>query len=263
MDKKFDVMTLIGFVLGVSGIVLSYIFLSEGKLNMLIGKPALEGILIVVLGTISATIVGQSWSRFTKIFGLFGIAYNPPTYNIHDTIESLVNYDAMARKDGVLALEKELPNVREPFFKKMFNLAIDGNDPDVIRSIAESEMEFKQERHNISFSIFVKMGGYSPTMGIIGTVIALIGTFATAGTGDKDKLIQHIATAFVATLWGIFLANLVFLPISDRLRNISLEEKEYMEIVTRGVIAIQEGEAPSIVKAKLYSMLPETKQEKK
>ena len=126
-------------------------------------------------------------------------------------------------------------------------------------------MTFVGERHNVNINIFNKMGGYSPTMGIIGTVIGLIGTFAAAGGsgGESDKLISHIATAFVATLWGIFLANLVFLPIGDRLKNIHLEEEEYMEVIMRGVIAIQEGEAPSIVKAKLYSMLPASKQEKK
>ncbi|MBM4165850.1 MAG: chemotaxis protein MotA [Ignavibacteria bacterium] len=265
MDRKFDMMTLIGFIMGVGGIVVAYKFIGHGKMRMLVGAPALEAILIVGLGTMSATIVGQSWKRFTTIPKLVGQAYNPLTFNFHESIDQMVNFAAIARKDGVLALEKELPTIKEPFFKKMLGLAIDGNDPDVIRSIAETEMTFVGERHNVNITIFNKMGGYSPTMGIIGTVIGLIGTFAAAGGGggDSEKLISHIATAFVATLWGIFLANLVFLPIGDRLKNIHLEEEEYMDVIMRGVIAIQEGEAPSIVKAKLYSMLPASKQEKK
>jgi len=175
----------------------------------------------------------------------------------------MVNFAAMARKDGVLALEKEVVNIKEPFFKKILGLAIDGNDPDVIRSIAETEAYFVGERHSVNAKMFDKMGGYSPTMGIIGTVVGLIATFASAGSGDAQELIKHISTAFIATLYGIFLANVVFLPIADRLKNIHLDEAEYMEVVTRGVISIQEGEAPSIVKAKLYSMLPASKQEKK
>ncbi len=265
MEKKFDIMTLIGFVAGVAGIVVAYKFIGHGKMKLIVGKDALEAVLIVGLGTISATVVGQGWKKFTSIFGLFGQAYNPTSYSIHEAIDQLVNFASIARKDGVLALEKELPTIKESFFKKMLGLAIDGNDPDTIRSIAETESYFITERHSVNANIFAKMGGYSPTMGIIGTVIGLIGTFATAGAsaGDTDKLIAHIATAFVATLWGIFLANLVFLPIGDRLKNIHLEEAEYMEVITRGVISIQEGEAPSIVKAKLYSMLPSSKQEKK
>ncbi len=259
MQKKFDVMTIIGFLVGVSGIVAAYKFLAHGKISMLIGKSALEGILIVFLGTIAATIVGQSWTRFISIFKIASHAINPTTYNLREAIDQLVNFAAIARKDGVLALEKELPNIKEPFFRKIFGLAVDGNDPDMLKTVAESEIEFLTERHTINYTVFAKMGGYSPTMGIIGTVLALIGTFASAGD-DPQGLISHIATAFVATLWGIFLANLVFLPLSDRLKNGHLEEIEYMEIIKKGVISIQEGEAPSIVKAKLYSMLPANQQ---
>jgi len=256
-------MSLIAFVVAVAGILVAYKFLGKGKIYTLIGPAAAEGILIVFLGTIGATVVGQSWERFTKIPTLFGQAYNPLTFQVHETIDQMVNFAAMARKDGVLALEKEVVNIKEPFFKKILGLAIDGNDPDVIRSIAETEAYFVGERHSVNAKMFDKMGGYSPTMGIIGTVVGLIATFASAGSGDAQELIKHISTAFIATLYGIFLANVVFLPIADRLKNIHLDEAEYMEVVTRGVISIQEGEAPSIVKAKLYSMLPASKQEKK
>ncbi|MBS4027917.1 MAG: MotA/TolQ/ExbB proton channel family protein [Ignavibacteriales bacterium] len=263
MQKKFEIIPIIAWVVAVAGILLAYKYIGGGKILTLIGKPALEGMIIVFIGTLGATVVGQGWDHFTKVPSLMGLAFNPLQYNVKESIDQMVNFASVARKDGVLALEKELPNLKEPFFKKMLSLAIDGNDPDVIRSIAETEMTFVAERHSVNAKIFDKMGGYSPTLGIIGTVVGLIATFAAAAGGDPQDLIKHISTAFIATLWGIFLANLVFLPIGDKLKNVHLEEAEYMEVVMRGVISIQEGEAPSIVKAKLYSMLPASKQEKK
>ena len=118
MEKKFDAMTLVGLLIGIGGIVVAYKVLAKGKMSMLVGSKALEGILIVWLGTFSATIVGQSWKKFTEIPKLIAQAYNPAYYNVRETIDQFVNFAAIARKDGVLALEKELPNIKEPFFKK-------------------------------------------------------------------------------------------------------------------------------------------------
>jgi chemotaxis protein MotA len=104
------------------------------------------------------------------------------------------------------------------------------------------------------------MGGYSPTMGIIGTVMGLIATLAAAG-GDPNDLIRSIASAFIATLWGVFMANIVWLPIADKLKNIHHEEHLFMDMIVEGVLAIQAGEIPSVIKAKLNSMLPSGEQE--
>jgi chemotaxis protein MotA len=104
------------------------------------------------------------------------------------------------------------------------------------------------------------MGGYSPTMGIIGTVMGLIATLASAGD-DADILIRHIAGAFVATLWGVFMANIVWLPIADKLKHIHNEEYLFMDMIVEGVLAIQAGEIPSVIRARLNSMLPAGEQE--
>jgi chemotaxis protein MotA len=119
-----------------------------------------------------------------------------------------------------------------------------------------------QERHYSNIHIFTKMGGYAPTMGIIGTVMGLIMTLANAGA-DPTSLIKNIATAFIATLWGIFSANLLWLPIGDRLKRCHTEEKNMMEIALEGVLTLQSGEIPSIMKARLVGMLPQKEQIRK
>ena len=121
-------------------------------------------------------------------------------------------------------------------------------------------MRAMQGRHNTFISMFNKMGGYAPTMGIIGTVMGLIMTLANAGK-DPNTLIHSIASAFIATLWGIFSANLLWLPIADKLKQCHLEEKYMMEVSLEGVMAIQSGEIPSIVKSRLMSLLPQKEQE--
>ena len=120
-------------------------------------------------------------------------------------------------------------------------------------------MRATQERHYSNIFIFTKMGGYAPTMGIIGTVMGLIMTLANAGT-DPNVLIKSIATAFIATLWGVFSANILWLPIGDRLKRCHSEEKNMMEISLEGVLTLQSGEIPSIMKARLVGMLPQKEQ---
>jgi chemotaxis protein MotA len=116
-----------------------------------------------------------------------------------------------------------------------------------------------KERHFSNIAIFSKMGGYAPTMGILGTVMALIMTLAASGS-DPDILIRNIASAFIATLWGVFSANLLWLPIADKLKRCHLDEKNMMEISLEGVMALLSGEPPSIVRARLISMLPQKEQ---
>jgi chemotaxis protein MotA len=141
----------------------------------------------------------------------------------------------------------------------MVRYGIDGTDADMLEDIARLEMKLVQERHLANAAIFNKMGGYAPTMGILGTVMALIMTLANAGS-DPDLLIKNIATAFIATLWGVLSANLIWLPIGDRLKECHLEEKHMMEISLEGTVALLSGEIPSVLKARLVGMLPQREQ---
>jgi len=256
MKRSFDIATAGGLMLGVIAIFGSFM-LEGGSMGALILLPAMT---IVFLGTFAAAIIGTSLKNFLQIGSLIRLALLPPSYEVKETIDSIVRFSTVARKEGLLALEKELGKVTNAFMKKILRFAIDGTEPEVLRALAETEVNYVGERHSRSAAIFQKMGGYSPTMGIIGTVMGLIATLASAGE-DANILIRHIASAFIATLWGVFMANIVWLPIADKLKHIHEEEYLFMDMIVEGVLSIQAGEIPSVIKAKLNSMLPGAQQE--
>jgi chemotaxis protein MotA len=255
MRRNLDITTIAGLALGLLGVFGSFLW-EKGKLEGIFLGPAMS---IVFVGTFAAAMIGTSLKSFLKIGALLKIAVIPPVFELEEAIQTIVRFSTIARRDGLLALEKELDGVSNSFMRKILRFAIDGTEPDVLRELAETEVRYVGERHTNGAMLFQKMGGYSPTMGIIGTVMGLIATLAAAGS-DPDVLIHHIGSAFVATLWGVFMANLVWLPIADKLRHIHTEEYLFMDLIVEGILSIQAGEIPSVIKAKLYSMLPEEQQ---
>lgn len=217
-------------------------------------------LIIVFGGTFAATIIGFGFEKFTQIFKLMKIAYFPKKYRLQNLIETYYLLSVKARKEGLLAVEKDLNKIEYYFPRKMVRLGIDGTDTEMLEDIARLEMKLIQERHLANVSIFSKMGGYAPTMGILGTVMALIMTLANAGS-EPDVLIKNIASAFIATLWGVLSANLIWLPIGDRLKECHLQEKHMMEISLEGTLALLSGEIPSVLRARLIGMLPSQEQE--
>jgi len=255
MKKTLEIGTIAGLGFGIVSIFGSFL-MEGGKIGALVMIPAMT---IVFGGTFATVMIGTSFKQFSKIWKFGLIAFMPAKHDVEKIIELIVRYATIARKDGLLALEKELNNISQAFLKKMLRFAIDGTDPQTMRAVAEAEMGFLNQRHVSNAQVFQKMGGYSPTMGIIGTVMGLIVTLANAG-GDPNELIRHIATAFIATLWGIFMANIVWLPIADKLKTINGEENLVMEVTLEGVLSLQAGEIPAIVRAKLRAMLPSSEQ---
>ena len=255
MIKKYG--ALVGLVFGLVSIFGSF-FVEGGSFWALFSIPPM---IVVFGGTFAATIIGFGLEKFKNIFGLIRLAYDPRHYDVLQVIEIIVEFSMKARKEGLLSIEKELDRVPYFFPRKLLKLAVDGTDPDSMQNIASIEMKAMQDRHYSNVFIFMKMGGFAPTMGIIGTVMALIITLARAGSNPND-LIHSIASAFIATLWGIFSANIFWLPIADKLKECHLEEKHMMEISLEGVLAIESGEIPSVIKSRLISMLPQREQAK-
>jgi chemotaxis protein MotA len=247
--------SLYGLLLGFTAIFGAYL-IEGGSFQALFLFPSL---LIVFGGTFSATIIGVGIDKFKKTFLLMKLAYFPPKYDIEQLIDGFVKVAVKSRQEGILAIEGQLSRLLYPFPRKMMHFVMDGTDIDLLESIAVGEMRAMQGRHNTYISMFNKMGGYAPTMGIIGTVMGLIMTLANAGK-DPNILIHSIASAFIATLWGIFSANLLWLPIADKLKQCHQDEKHMMEVSLEGVMAIQSGEIPSIVKSRLMSLLPQKEQ---
>jgi chemotaxis protein MotA len=251
MRRSFDITTAGGLVLGMVAVFGSFMW-EGGNIDGLLLAPAM---LIVFVGTFAAAMIGTSMEQFSSMGRMILLALFPPQYAVREAIESIVRFSTTARRNGLLALERELTTVDNPFMKKIMRFAIDGTEPEVLRGLAETEVNYVSDRHAQGAALFQRMGGYSPTMGIIGTVMGLIATLAAAGE-DPAILIRHIAGAFVATLWGVLMANLVWLPIADKLRHIHDEEYLYMDVIVEGILAIQAGEIPTVIRAKLYSMLP-------
>ncbi len=254
MMKKIG--SLNGLVLGIVSIFGAFL-LEGGSLKALF---LIAPLFIVFGGTFAAVIIGFGIDKFSNILKLIKIAYFPRSYDLNKLIDEFFRLSIKSRKEGLLAIEKDLVHLRYKFPQKLTHYIIDGADKETVENLAMLEIKSMQDRHYSNIFIFSKMGGYAPTMGILGTVMALIMTLANAGS-DPNVLIKNIATAFIATLWGVFSANLLWLPIGDKLRRCHLEEKHMMEMSLEGVLALQSGEIPSILKARLISMLPQKDQQ--
>jgi chemotaxis protein MotA len=257
MKRSMDIGMAFGLLFGFLSIFGSFL-LEGGQVGALILLPAMT---IVFGGTIAAAMIGTPMKVFRKAGTLMRLALFPPRFDVKSAMTNIVRFSSIARKEGLLVLEKESGAIEDLFMEKMVRFLIDGADPEVLRGVAEAETEYVMQRHGQYIAIFQRMGGYSPTMGIIGTVMGLIATLASAGA-DPNTLIKHIGSAFIATLWGVFMANIVWLPIADRLKNINNEERFYMEVITEGILEIQGGEVPTVIKAKLNSMLAKSEQVK-
>ncbi|MCE5305695.1 MAG: MotA/TolQ/ExbB proton channel family protein [Chloroherpetonaceae bacterium] len=249
--------TLIGILIGIVSIFGAFLW-EGGTIDALFMLPAL---VIVLGGTFAAAIAGTSWEQFKKFPSLIRLAFFPEKYNTTEIINQIVAFSAISRREGILKLEQRVKNAKHPYLRKFIEVCIDGGDPDTLDQIATLEINGLNNRHNQNISLFTKMGGYSPTMGIIGTVLGLISTLASAGS-EPNVLIHHIATAFIATMWGIFLANIVWLPIADKLRYLHNEELVLVNIILEGIQAIQVGEIPVVIQARLISALPIKEQNK-
>ncbi|MEW6653808.1 MAG: MotA/TolQ/ExbB proton channel family protein [Bacteroidota bacterium] len=254
--KKFG--TFIGLALGLAAVFGTF-FMEGGSFQALFNIPALT---IVFGGTFAAVIMGFGLDKFVLVPQLMKMAYFPKTYDIAKIISTFVELSIKSRKEGLLSIERDLKKFDDMFPRKMTKFVLDGTDAESLQLLAQLETKAMQERHFSNINIFVKMGGYAPTMGIIGTVISLIMTLANAGA-SPDLLIKNIAVAFLATLWGIFTANLIWLPIGDRLKRCHSEEKNMMELSLEAVLTLQSGEIPSIMKARLIGMLPQKEQQEK
>ncbi len=247
---------IVGFIFGFAMIFGAY-YLEGGTASTLFLIPAL---MIVFGGTIATAMIGSSWQHIARMPKLVAIALFPPEYDPVGIAKQIIRYAVVARKDGILALEKFLNRTPHPYLKKLLQLVIDGTDPKELRKVAENELLFIAQRHQTNINLFGRMGGYAPTMGIIGTVMGLISTLASAGD-DPTTLIKHIAMAFIATMWGILSANLIWLPIADKLKTLHEEEEQLLKMMQEGMIALQEGAPPSTIKFKVASLLPISEQD--
>ncbi len=246
---RSDLATIVGMALGVGAILVAYL-MEGGSLSSVFRLPA---VMIVIGGTLGAGMITTSLPTVLAIPSFLRIAFFGQELDYRDTIDRIVMLAERARREGILGLEGYLSRTPNLFFRKALQLLIDGTEVTVLRSILETEISYVEERHRRGIELFRKFGGFAPTMGIIGTVLGLIHTLAN--TTDTARMAVGIASAFIATLWGVCSANLFFLPVSDKLRHRHLEEMSNLELILEGVVAIQSGENPRVVRTKLLSYI--------
>jgi chemotaxis protein MotA len=225
-------------------------WLEGGHLEMLANGPAM---IIVLGGTIGAVLLQTPMQLFLRSMRMLGMVFMPPKQRLGETVMKLVEWSKVARKDGLLGLEVAVQDEADVFVRKGMQLLVDGNEPDEIRHTLEVELD-SRERFDLQASkVLEAMGGYSPTIGIIGAVMGLI--HVMQNLSDPSKLGSGIATAFVATIYGVGLANLFLLPMANKLKAYVLQESHYRELVIEGLVAISEGENPRQIETRLQGFL--------
>lgn len=244
-----DIATIAGLGLGIGAVIISYL-MEGGSIAAVLQAPAM---ILVICGTIGAATITTSLDTLKNIPNLVKISLFGKMDEPLELISKIVSMAEKARREGILGLESDLKSASNPFLKKAIQLVIDGTEVTALRNILETEMAYMSERHKTGQQFFSKLGGFSPTLGIIGTVLGLINTLAN--TADASKMAEKIASAFIATLWGVSLANLLYLPIGDKLKYRNEEEMKSLELIIEGVISIQSGENPRIIKTKLLSFV--------
>ncbi|KZE77855.1 flagellar motor protein [Paenibacillus elgii] len=244
-----DLTTLIGIIVGLGGLIGGYL-MDGGHLSALVVPSAM---LIIFGGTFGAVMISFPMSQLKQIGKALGMAFKEPKRDHAAIIDELVDMATIARREGVLALEQRAQEHNNPFLRDGLMMVVDGTDPELTRQILELEMDAIEHHHEGYAKMFEAAGAYAPTMGIIGTVMGLI--HVLGNLSDPGSLGPAIAVAFTATLYGVSSANVLYLPIASKIKIRSKEQISEMELMLEGILALQAGENPQLIKKKLNSFL--------
>ena len=220
----------------------------------------LASVFITVGGTFSASLASNPLRRFLKIGQLFGKILVVPVQRVSEVILTLVSFSEKARREGLLALEDDLDELDDEFLRKGLQLVVDGTDPELVRTILYADTDAMEQRHNAGIKVFDDLGTLAPAFGMIGTLIGLI-LALKAGIEDREGLVRNVAVALITTFYGAVLANLVFIPVSNKLLDRHNDEVLLRDVMMNGILAIQSGDNPRIVKDRLVSFLPPARRE--
>lgn len=244
-----DPATIIGIVVGF-GAIIGVNVMEGGNPASLFAPPAL---MLIFLTTPLVTIAGGTLADAKTAGSSLVRAFTGKVKPAGDLVPIMVGLAERARKEGLLALQDQVNGIDDEFLKSGITMAIDGTDPEELRDILEAQVYSKQQADKQAAKFFADAGAYAPTIGIIGTVMGLVHVLENLST--PDKLGHLIAGAFIATLWGVMSANVIFLPLGNRLKRLGQLEAERMELTIEGISAIQAGSNPRVVAQKLRSLL--------
>ncbi|MGD0152368.1 MAG: flagellar motor protein [Thermacetogeniaceae bacterium] len=244
-----DLTTLLGLIIGFACVITAFL-IEGGKIGALFSSSAL---LIVLGGTVGATTISFGLDNLKNIPALFTIAFKIKKYDLNKLIQQFVAFADQARREGILSLENSLEKIDDELLKTGLQLIIDGIETPVFRDLLENQVAYMEDRHEQGIALFEAAGGYSPTMGIIGTVMGLV--HVLSNMSSPESLAPAIAVAFIATLYGIGFANLLWLPIAAKLKAKSSQEILYHSLAVEGLLSIQEKENPNFIREKLVALL--------
>lgn len=244
-----DILSILGVIIGFAALIGGN-FIEGGSIYSLINGPAA---LIVLGGTFGAAMLQTPKQSLRRALKIFSWVFRPPNHAFDVGVSQVVAWALAARKEGLLGLEHLAESEPDRFARKGLQLLVDGNEPEVIRRVMETELLIDEQRDQDAIRFYESMGGYAPTIGIIGAVMGLI--HVMRNLADPEQLGPGIAVAFVATIYGVALANLLFLPIANKLRMCINERSQYRELMIEGIIAIADGENPRAIEMKLNGYL--------
>ncbi|MEO5779157.1 motility protein A [Arthrobacter sp. PAMC25284] len=245
-----DPATIIGLVLAFGAIYAMVALEGANVTSLLLPAP-----MILVFGaTLAVGLAGSTFKDVLHAFKALPNAFKGKTVPPQQSIDEIVVFAEKARTEGLLALEGEAAATKDPFLKNALQNIADGTDGEDLRDMLEDGISSKMKADNTAAKFFKMLGGYAPTIGIIGTVVSL--THVLENLSQPDELGHMIAAAFVATLWGVLSANFIWLPIGDRMTKISELEVDRMTLIMEGVLALQSGAQPILLREKLNAMVP-------
>jgi len=245
-----DLATLIGLIIGFAGLIGGFLLEGGHAGMLLVGTAAM----IVFGGTFGATIISYTLEDLKKVPYFLKLVFVNQTIDYLGAVDRLVETADKARREGLLSLEAKLAEVDNEFMSRGLQLVIDGTDPELTRNMLEMEIEAFENNEKVGSEIFMTAGGLAPTMGIIGTVMGLV--HVLSNVNDPDKLAGAIAVAFLATLYGVASANVLWIPFGTKLRIKANRQILLMEMILEGILSIQAGENPRVIREKLMTFLP-------
>ncbi|MCX7678567.1 MAG: motility protein A [Spirochaetes bacterium] len=245
-----DLATIVGVIAGFTFLVLGIIFAGGSILQFI--DPA--SIMITFGGSAAAMFVAFPMFKIMKMLPVFRVLLFPQTYNAAELILTIVSFSEKARREGLLALEDDLTDLDDEFLRKGIQLVVDGNDQELVRKILETEIEHFLNRHDENKSFLDTWASVAPSFGMMGTLIGLV--IMLANLEDRAAIGPALATALITTFYGAMLAYFLLIPMAKKLDYRTNEETLTKLIMIEGVLSIQAGENPRIVKDKLVSFLP-------
>ncbi|MBU5254761.1 motility protein A [Tissierella praeacuta] len=244
-----DIATILGLFLGIGFTIWG--ILQSGSLSDYWDFPS---VIIVLGGTVAATFLAYPLKEISKIGKVLQKAFTHKSTSPNEIIENIINLANVARKEGLLSLEEYASKLEDDFLKKGIMLIVDGTDPDLVRNILETELMFLEERHGQGQGTLEAMGAFAPAFGMLGTLIGLINMLQKMD--DPKAIGPNMSVALITTFYGSALANIIFLPLAQKLKVRSKSEVLVKELMIEGLLSIQAGENPRIIEEKLKTFIP-------